>query len=52
MLFPNLFGLLILWAQRYRQRRHLRHMEPWQLRDLNIQAQDALRESRKPCWRA
>ena len=48
----TLFGLLILWVQRHRQRRQPRHMEPWQLRDLGIQTQDALRESRKPCWRA
>ena len=52
MLLPTLFGLLILWVQRHRQRRQPRHMEPWQLRDLGIQTQDALRESRKPCWRA
>ncbi len=52
MLFPNLLGVLYLWIMRHRQRRQLKHMESWQLRDLGIAGRDAELESRKPCWRA
>lgn len=52
MLFPNLIGTFYLWIMRRRQRRQLRDMEPWQLRDLGISGRDAKLESRKPCWRA
>lgn len=52
MLFPNLLGSLYLWIMRSRQRRQLRTLEDWQLRDLGIPRSEAEREGRKPCWRS
>lgn len=52
MLFPNLLGTLYLWFMRARQRQQLKRMEAWQLRDLGLTHSDAVRESRKPCWRS
>ncbi len=44
----NLFGLY----DRARQRRRLRDMEDWQLRDLNFTRAEALAEASKPFWEA
>ena len=52
MLFPNLTALAILWLSRWRQRRRLAEMEPWQLNDIGVDRKAARREARKPCWRA
>lgn len=50
MLFPDLIGTFYLWIMR--QRRQLRVMDPWQLRDHGLAGRDAETESRKPCWPA
>lgn len=52
MLFPNLISLLYLWLSRARQRRRLKMLEPWELRDIGINRRQALDEARKPCWRS
>jgi uncharacterized protein YjiS (DUF1127 family) len=38
--------------QRRRERRQLAELDERLLRDIGIERADALRESRKPCWRA
>jgi uncharacterized protein YjiS (DUF1127 family) len=43
---------LTLWRDRARQRRHLARLDERLLRDIGIDRVDALRESRKPFWKA
>lgn len=40
-----------LWHQRYRQRQALARLDDWQLRDIGISREAAVRESRKPFWK-
>jgi uncharacterized protein YjiS (DUF1127 family) len=39
-----------IWPDRYRQRSHLREMEPHRLDDIGISRAEAKREGRKPFW--
>lgn len=40
-----------LWRQRYRQRQQLGRLDDWELEDIGITRDAAMRESRKPFWR-
>lgn len=40
-----------VWPDRYRQRIDLRNLEDFQLKDIGISRENALRESRKRFWR-
>lgn len=44
--------VVALWAHRAGTRRALAEMEAWQLRDIGLTEAAALREARKPFWRA
>ncbi len=48
----QVFGTLLVWQMRARQRARLAEMEPHRLADVGITASEALREARKPFWRA
>lgn len=43
---------LLLWDDRSRARRRLRHMDDRTLRDLGLRRAEALEEARKPFWQA
>ena len=43
--------LLRTWHQRARERSELRRLDERQLRDINVRAEDVLREAYKPFWR-
>lgn len=45
-------ALLALWRARWRQRRALAELDAHLLRDIGRSRAEALRESRKPFWRA
>ncbi len=40
------------WQERGRQRHHLANLEDFVLQDMGLSRADALREARKPFWRA
>src|SRR3546814_12054263 len=46
-----LAGRLILWQKRLRDREALATMSVWQLSDIGLCREDALREAEKPFWR-
>ena len=43
---------LMVWDQRYQQRRALRELSPELLRDIGISESDARLEAAKPFWKA
>lgn len=43
--------LMLTWHARAKQRRELRELEPWVLRDLGLSKLDAAVEAAKPFWR-
>lgn len=45
-----LFGLLLHWDQRARDRKALREMEQHRLDDIGVSRRSALREGSKPFW--
>ncbi len=48
----GLWGVLMLWYGRRRQRRHLASLDDFLLRDIGIDRMTADRESQKPFWQA
>ncbi|MEM9096950.1 MAG: DUF1127 domain-containing protein [Pseudomonadota bacterium] len=48
----SLLDLFLLWAERSRARRALSEMDQRRLSDIGITRREALREARKPFWRA
>jgi uncharacterized protein YjiS (DUF1127 family) len=46
----NLNTLILLWINRYRQRKLLSSLEEHALKDIGISRVDALKESNKPFW--
>jgi uncharacterized protein YjiS (DUF1127 family) len=48
----QVFGTLLVWQMRARQRARLAEMEPHRLADIGVTASEARREARKPFWRA
>ena len=46
----SLFGLWILWHQRWRQRRDLANLDAHLLRDIGVTPREAFRETSKPFW--
>jgi uncharacterized protein YjiS (DUF1127 family) len=48
----GLFGLWLLWHQRWRQRQHLAGLDAHLLRDIGVTHLAVLRETGKPFWRA
>ncbi len=47
----QVFGTLLVWQMRARQRARLAEMEPHRLEDMGITPAEAKREARKPFWR-
>jgi len=47
----QVFGTLLVWQMRARQRARLAEMEPHRLEDMGITAAEAKREAAKPFWR-
>lgn len=45
-------AVLRLWIARRRQRRALMQLDAHLLSDIGVTATSAMRESKKPCWRA
>jgi uncharacterized protein YjiS (DUF1127 family) len=43
--------MLIDWAERARQRRALRSLDDWMLKDIGLSRADVMREYDKPIWR-
>ena len=48
----RLAATIELWRQRHRQRHQLSLLDDWQLDDIGINRSEALREARKPFWKA
>ena len=48
----RLRALLLVWAQRARQRRQLAELSDRQLDDVGISRSEAMDEARKPFWRS
>lgn len=48
----QVFGTLLVWQMRARQRARLAEMESHRLEDMGITASEARREARKPFWRS
>ncbi len=51
-LLARLFGLLILWNERQRQRHRLQEMSDRELKDIGLTRSELERERRKPFWRS
>ena len=51
-LVARLFGLLIVWNERQRQRYRLHEMSDRDLRDIGLSRSELERERRKPFWRS
>jgi len=49
--FRRLFGLWLLWHQRWQQRQHLAGLDAHLLRDIGVTHREAFREAGKPFWR-
>ncbi len=47
----NLNALILLWINRYRQRKLLNSLEDHLLKDIGVSRVDALQESNKPFWK-
>ncbi len=47
----NLNALILLWINRYRQRKLLSSLEDHLLKDIGVSRVDALQESNKPFWK-
>jgi uncharacterized protein YjiS (DUF1127 family) len=47
----NLNALILLWINRYRQRKLLSSLEDHVLKDIGVTRIDALKESNKPFWK-
>jgi len=47
----QVFGTLLVWQMRARQRARLAEMESHRLEDMGITPSEARREARKPFWR-
>ena len=50
-LCSDVFGIIALWRDRARGRRHLARMDYYLLRDIGLSRLDAKREINKPFWR-
>ena len=50
-LVVRVFGALLDWNDRYRQRLHLGQLDDRMLRDIGLSRADALSEHEKPFWR-
>ncbi len=50
-LWRGLVALIATWQSRAKQRRELKEMEPWVLRDLGLSKAEAASEAAKPFWR-
>jgi uncharacterized protein YjiS (DUF1127 family) len=48
----QVFGTLLVWQMRARQRARLANLERHRLEDMGITPEQAGREARKPFWRA
>lgn len=48
----GVFGTLVAWQSRAEERHHLRTLDDRLLADMGMTPIDAVRESRKPFWRA
>ena len=49
---PRVAGLISIWRERARQRRHLQTLNDRMLRDIGLTRADILAEASKPFWRA
>lgn len=49
-LLARLFGRLIVWSERQRERHKLGELDERALRDIGLSRTDIERESRKPFW--
>jgi uncharacterized protein YjiS (DUF1127 family) len=47
----NINARILLWINRYRQRKLLRGLDDFMLQDIGMSRADALRESSKPFWK-
>lgn len=47
----NINARILLWTNRYRQRKLLRGLDDFMLQDIGMSRADALRESSKPFWK-
>jgi uncharacterized protein YjiS (DUF1127 family) len=47
----NLNVLILLWINRYRQRKLLASLEDYLLKDIGLSRVDALKEAGKPFWK-
>ncbi len=51
-LVGRIYDLFVTWQKRVDERRYLASMDDWQLADIGIDRVDAIREARKPFWKA
>jgi uncharacterized protein YjiS (DUF1127 family) len=47
----NINARILFWINRYRQRKLLRDLDDYMLKDIGISRADALKESSKPFWK-
>jgi uncharacterized protein YjiS (DUF1127 family) len=45
-----LLRFILTWSERVRQRRALRALDEWVLKDIGLSRADVMRESDKPFW--
>ena len=48
----RLYATMVAWQQRYELRQHLLEMDDRLLDDIGFSRADAIREARKPFWKA